>query len=157
YADGAPHVILFQYVSPAGGGVADFNIDDMTLDVVCPQSSLQFSAANYNVGEGDGSATITVTRTGDTSAAATVNFASSDGTAVQRKDYQVASGTISFAAGETSKTLSVLIVDNNYVDGNRTFSLTLTNASGGTLGTPNPATVTIIDNDSVPPTTNPLD
>jgi CHRD domain/Calx-beta domain len=77
-----------------------------------------------------------------------VDFSTSDGTASQRKDYEVASGTLSFASGETSKTFSVLIVDNVYVDGNRAFNVMLKNANGATLANPSTATVTIIDNDT---------
>jgi len=103
---------------------------------------------------------VTVTRTGDTSSAATVDYTTSDGTAVQKSDYEVALGTLSFAAGQTSQTFRVLIVDDQFVEpGNETVNLTLSNVTGGnaTLGTPNTAVLTIIDNDSVPSTTNPYD
>jgi hypothetical protein len=118
---------------------------------------LQFSASNYNVGEGGVAATVTVTRSGDTSGAATVDFLSSDGTATQSQDYTIASGTLSFAATETSKTFNVLIIDDVFVESNKTLNVTLTNPTGATLATPSTATVTISDNDVSPPTTNPLD
>jgi Tol biopolymer transport system component len=111
-------------------------------------NTIQFSLANYNIGEGDGSLTITVNRIGDTSGAATVDFASSDGTATQTKDYEVASGTLSFAAGEVSKTFTALIVDDAYVENNETFNVILKNPTGANLGSPSQATVTIIDNDT---------
>ena len=122
-----------------------------------PTSTIQFGASLFSVGEGAGSVTVTVTRSGDTSGAATVDFATSDGAATQSKDYEVASGTLSFAAGETSKMFSVMIVDDVFVEGNESFNFTLKNATGATLGSPNSATVAIIDNDSVLPSTNPLD
>jgi hypothetical protein len=110
--------------------------------------SVQFSAGNFSVNEGAGSATITVTRSGDTSGPSTVDFATSDGSAIQSQDYTVASGTLSFAAGETSKTFSVLVVDDAFVEANETINLTLSNPIGCGLGTPSSATTTIIDNDS---------
>ncbi len=120
-------------------------------------ASLQFSAANYLVGEGDGSVLITVNRSGNTSVPATVDFATSDGTATQSRDYELASGTLNFAAGETTKTFTVLIVDDANVEGNETLNLTLTNPTGGALASPSAAVLTITDNDSNPPTANPLD
>jgi Tol biopolymer transport system component len=111
-------------------------------------NSFQFSTDSYSVGEGAGSATITVNRSGDTSGAVTVDFATSDGTATQAKDYEVASGTLSFAAGDTSKTFTVLIVDDANVENNETLNVTLKNPTGANLGSPSQATVTIIDNDT---------
>lgn len=35
FANGGQHTILFEYISPTGGGVANFNLDDVTLDVTC--------------------------------------------------------------------------------------------------------------------------
>ena len=111
-------------------------------------ASIQLSAANYNVGEAGSSAVVTVTRGGDTSAASTVDFATSDGTARQRSDYEVANGTLNFAAGEDSKTFKVFIVDDAYVEGNETINLTLSNPTGGALAGPSTATITIVDNDT---------
>ncbi|HXD31085.1 MAG TPA: Calx-beta domain-containing protein, partial [Pyrinomonadaceae bacterium] len=110
-------------------------------------SAFQFSASNYNANEGDVFTTITVTRSGDTSGAATVDFASSNGTASQMRDYQVANGTLSFAAGETSKTFRVLLVNDVFAESSETINLTLSNPNiGAVIGSP--ATVTIADNDS---------
>jgi hypothetical protein len=111
-------------------------------------TNVQFSAANYNVGEGAASVTITVTRSGNTSGAATVDFLTSDGTALQNQDYQVASGTLSFAATETSKTFNVSIIEDVLVEGNETLNLTLSNPVGSSLAAPSTATITITDNDT---------
>jgi hypothetical protein len=40
YADGNVHIVSFQYDSPSNGGVANFNLDDVTLDVSCPLTTL---------------------------------------------------------------------------------------------------------------------
>jgi len=56
---------------------------------------------------------------------------------------------LQFAAGETSKSFSVAIVNDSYAEGNEVFMTSLNNPQGGaTLGTPSTATVTIIDNDA---------
>jgi len=86
-----------------------------------------------------------------------VRYGISDGTALQKSDYIVAFGTLNLAAGETSKSFDVLIVDDAYVEGDEFFFVTLSNPIGATLGVPNPAMVTITDNDTVPPTANPID
>ena len=110
------------------------------------------SSATYSVGEGDGALDVTVTRTGDTSQAATVNFAtyatSETGAASPLNDFVPALGTLKFAVGEASKTFSVLIVDDVYVEGDETFNILLSNPTGAGLGL-NTAEVTITDNDSV--------
>jgi hypothetical protein len=59
---------------------------------------IQFSAPSYIVGEGDGSALITVTRTGDVSTAVSVSYFTADaGVATQKSDYTMANGTLNFA------------------------------------------------------------
>ena len=97
---------------------------------------------------------INVTRSGDTSAAAVVDYATADGTAGQRTKYEIAAGTIKFAAGETSQTIKLLINDNTYADGNQSFYLSLSNAGGSGLGLPILATITINDDDTTPAAAN---
>jgi subtilisin family serine protease len=111
-------------------------------------SSVQFSVSQFNVGEPDGTATVTVTRSGDTSAQASVHYATSDGTATQKGDYTFAEGSLTFAAGETSKTFPVFIVDDVFQEGTETFSVTLSNPQGSVIGAFSVATVAIVDTDS---------
>jgi hypothetical protein len=124
-----------------------------TLTVIYLTSTLvQFSASTASVSETLNQTTkvnLTVTRTGVTSGAASVNYATSNGTASERSDYLAALGTLDFAAGETSKTVSVFIVDDRFGEVPETFSVTLSNPIGCTLGSPATATVTINSNESV--------
>jgi hypothetical protein len=124
-----------------------------------PVTYLQFGAPGFTVGEGEGSAAITVTRTGDTSTAVSVNYFTGDaGVATQKTDYTMATGTLSFAPGQTSKTFRALITDNAYVQGIHTLFLQLVNPTGGAvLGSPTFVPLSIIDNDTATPVTNPLD
>ena len=112
-----------------------------------------FTAANYNVNEGAGTALITVSRFGNTNVSATVNFATSDGTAtVANGKYGATNGTLSFGPGVLSQSFTVRIIDETLVEGDKFLNLAL---SGGT--NPNPggavaygqktATLTIQDND----------
>jgi uncharacterized repeat protein (TIGR01451 family) len=130
-------------------------------------ASLQFSAASYLISESAGRATVTVTRLGNTSAAASVNYSTGDnsgtnncnvanGNASSRCDYTRTLGTVKFAAGETLKTIVVPFTDDAYAEGNETFTISLATASGAILGSPNIATITIADNETTAGT-NPID
>src|SRR5207237_10633634 len=125
-------------------------------DLVAP-ATMHFSGGSYAGSESAGRASITITRTSGLSGPASVRYGISDGTALQKSDYVVAFGTLNLAAGETSKSFDVLIVDDAYVEGDEFFFVTLSDPVGATLGVPNPAMVTMTDNDTVPPTTNPID
>ena len=68
-------------------------------------------------------------------AAVTVDYATSDGTATSGADYTGTSGTLTFLAGETAKTVSVPIIDDAVDDGGETLTLTLSQAAGANIGT----------------------
>src|SRR5439155_567399 len=100
------------------------------------------------INENGGSAIITVSRTGSSSGAVSVNVATSDGSATSFQDYIPVSGTLTFLNGEVSKSFTIPILDDLLVEGNETINLTLSNPAGGaTLGTPSTAVLTILDND----------
>ena len=80
-------------------------------------------------------------------AAVTVDYATSDGTATAGADYTGTSGTLTFPAGETAKTVSVPIVDDAVDDGGETLTLTLSQAAGANIGAA-AATGIIRDDDS---------
>jgi len=120
--------------------------------------NFQFGAGTATASEGAGGVDVTVTRTGDTSGAASVRYETSDGTARQKSDYIFGAGIVQFGPGEISKTIRILFVDDVYVEGSETFTINLSNPSGNfVIGSPSFTTVTISDNDSSPPTTNPID
>jgi subtilisin family serine protease len=120
-------------------------------------STVEFSQSPFNTAEANGNAVVTVTRSGSTSLPASVDYVTVDGTATQKGDYLFASGRLSFAPGETSKSITVLIIDDVYQEGTESFSLSLSNPIGMTLGGRIVTSVAIADNDTVPPTSNPLD
>jgi Tol biopolymer transport system component len=111
------------------------------------------------VSELNGSVLITVTRTGATSHAVSVDYATADGTASERSDYITASGRLTFAPGETTKSFRVFIVNDAFPEPDETFSVTLanlrgTNAAPGALTTKQ---VTIGSEDATPAGPNPAD
>ena len=107
-----------------------------------------FSAHAYEVSEASGSLVVTVNRLGSTSGGVSVNYATSDSTAKAGTDYTVASGTLTFATGETSKTFTVSVTDDGNIEGNKLLNLKLSAPTGGvTLGNPSAAILTIGDNE----------
>ncbi|MDX6575990.1 MAG: hypothetical protein QOE96_1943, partial [Blastocatellia bacterium] len=132
-------------------------------------STVQFSTTTSSVSEGQVSTSVTVTRAGDTSFPASINYATADtgsnncssnnGSASSRCDYIATSGTLNFAANETSKNILIPIVDDAYLEGPETFNLNLSAAGGSnvTLGSPATITITINDNETGSNGTNQID
>jgi len=84
------------------------NASDVFIVTVPTQfGQVQFSAALYQASEDDGSATITVTRTGGSEGTVSVDYATSGGTASSRSNYTPVFGTLQFFPGEVSKTFKV--------------------------------------------------
>lgn len=147
--------------STFGGETAPFGdafltkISDTTTG---PASALAFTQTAPIVQEDVASLTLTVQRTGDTSGAVTVDYATGDGTASERSDYTTALGTLRFAAGETSKTIDVLVNEDSKVEGNETFTIALSSPTGGATLSCATAVATIqITDDGAEPTTNAID
>jgi len=114
--------------------------------------SLQLSAASYSVGQGSGSLTVSVTRSGGSSGAVGVSYSTSNGTAVSGTDFNPASGTLSWADGDTAaKSFTVAISNATPFSGTKSFSITLANATGGAaLGSPTTATAAITGDAATP-------
>lgn len=111
-------------------------------------SVIDFGAPQFDVSEDQGAAHIIVTRIGDTSSPATVDYFVSDNGASERTDYTTALGTLRFAAGETQKTLDILITDDLISESNETAFLGLLNATGNaSIGPRNSAALVVHDND----------
>lgn len=112
---------------------------------------VSISVSDGDVAEaGNNPGTFTITRTGDTSEALTVNYTIS-GTATNGTDYTPAlTGTATIPAGQDSVTVTITPGDDLNIEGNETVGLTLTNSATYTLGVAT-AAVTIVDNDFLPP------
>jgi hypothetical protein len=106
-------------------------------------------ASNGDVGEGAGFLTYTVTRTGASTGTATIQFATAGGTATAGSDYTAINQTLSFAAGETSKTVTVAVTDDANAEGNETVLAAISNASSGTINTATAAAFILDDDQSV--------
>jgi aryl-phospho-beta-D-glucosidase BglC (GH1 family) len=111
------------------------------------------SIGDVTVTEGnttDTTATLTVTLSKPASGPVAVAYTTRDGTARAGTDYRTRSGTLTFAAGQTRKTIAVPVIGDTASEPGEAFTVVLANPSGATLalGT---ATVSITDNDVVVP------
>lgn len=121
-----------------------------------PVGAFAFTSPAHSAGEGEGTKTIAVQRVGGSSGSASVNYAVTGGTA-SATDYTLPAGVLSFADGETVKSISVLITDDQDPEEPETLAITLSNPTGGsTITTPSATTLTIVDNDGVLPVINSL-
>ena len=113
--------------------------------------TIQLSGAVFDGAEGT-SVNILVTRSGGSAGVASVDYTVADGTAVEGSDYTVTgglSGTLTYPDQQSgNQTISIRIVDDNTAEGPESFTVTLSNASGATLGANASATVNIIDNET---------
>ncbi|MCX7072599.1 MAG: S8 family serine peptidase [Gammaproteobacteria bacterium] len=147
----------FQIRLSAASGASLGSVSSSTVTIVdddspSPNGTLQFSAGAQTVAENAGSATITVSRSLGAVGAVSVNYASSNGSAVAGSDYTATSGTLRWADGDsTAKTFTVPITDDAVAEAGETLTLSLSGATGGAvLGTTKTQTLTIADNDGLP-------
>lgn len=134
------------------GGIAqDFNFDpagNRTNVQTNVEHVASYSVIGTSTTEGS-NLVFTVTRAGDVSAAGTVQFTASNGSA-SSNDYAGGSNSISFSAGQTSKAVTVATVSDTVDEANETVIATLSAPSGGGLILESQAVGTIIDNDASP-------
>lgn len=122
--------------------------------IVSDDSEIFFTAPAYSVSESipSGTAQITISRVGSVSVPASVQLRTSDGTAKAGSDYTALDTTITFAVGESQRSVPVGILLDTAVEGNEDLTLTLSNPSpGATLRAgADTARLTIVDDDSAP-------
>jgi hypothetical protein len=160
---------LVNLTSASSANVTDGQGVGTILSDDAPGGTFSFNVLHANTTENAGFATVVINRSGNTSAAVTVDYVTTDGTASlspcstigpdasARCDFTTASGTLRFAAGETSKSFIVLINQDNFVETPETLTITLSNATGGAVvGSAPSGSLTIFD-DATEPTANPID
>lgn len=112
---------------------------------------IQLTARSVSVAENGGSVTIPVTRSGSTESSVGVSFATTEGSAVPGSDYTSSAGTLSFPSGVWTVDIVIPIVDDADWEPSETFTVSLSDPTGGaTLGSLVSATITILDDDASP-------
>ncbi|MBF2073641.1 MAG: DUF4347 domain-containing protein [Synechococcales cyanobacterium C42_A2020_086] len=117
-------------------------------------STIELEQNSYSVNEAGGAVEIAVTRTGNTSRTATIQYRTDSGTAVAGSDFTATSGTLTFNPGETRKLISIPIRDDSSNESNEEFSFVIESPTRANLGTVRTATITIIDDESLDLTIN---
>jgi hypothetical protein len=117
----------------------------VTINGSTQPGALSLSAVTYDVAQSAGAVVVSIKRTGGSSGAASVAYATANGTAVAGSDYTAANGTLTWAAGDTAaKTVSIPISNATPFSGVKIFTITLSGATGGaTLSPPTSSTLTI--------------
>ena len=119
-------------------------MDDFLYGEPLP-GQIALQSAEASVEEDAGKAILTVTRQGANGGTATVAYATADGSAKAAKDYTAKSGTVTFGPGETTKRVEIAVSADKVKEGDETYTVALSNATGAALGAPRTATVTIHD------------
>jgi hypothetical protein len=132
----------------SSGTVQATDTSDATFTIAAPASSLTVTGPSP-VTEGNSgtvNAVFTVTMSPSSTSTVTVNYATANGTATAGSDYVAVSGTLTFTAGQTSKTVSVAVNGDTADEPDEAFYLNLSNSTNATIAT-GQATATIVDDD----------
>jgi hypothetical protein len=139
---GMPGNYLGTTPGAGGAGTATLTITDL-------QETVAFSVPTYGVSETLPQAIITVKRSGKALGTVTVDYATSDGSAVAADgDYSATSGTLTFGQGVVSRTFAVRVFYQNSDEGTETVNLTLSNAVGALITGTNPAVLNLLDKEA---------
>ena len=160
--NGQPHTVFTNYVvnnftpyesrphwgARSGGFLhSTTDLDNIHVQHFDPAPVLfEFGFTNFATVE-EVPAYVFVSKIGANTADVTVDFFTSDGTAVAGTDYVATNGTLTFGPEDIIHMLSLPIIDNTNLNGGKTFTLTLTNASAGSALTSSQSVVVTIHDD----------
>ncbi|MBI3343649.1 MAG: type I secretion C-terminal target domain-containing protein, partial [Gammaproteobacteria bacterium] len=124
-----PHETFFVDLSSPSNNASI--LDGHGVGTILNDDSINISDATVN--EAAGTATFTVSLSNALAHPVTVDFATADGTATAGSDYAAQTGTLTFVPGVTSQTITIPILNDAIFEGNETFTVNLSNASGDTI------------------------
>ena len=140
--------LKINLTAPTGGKIADGGAIGTIVN-----DDARISVADATVTEGNNgtsSLAFTVTLSAAASGPVTVDYATSNGSAKAGQDYTAQTGTLTFAAGETSKVINVQVTGDTAIEANETLKLTLSAPTGATIKDGG-AIGTIVNDDSATP------
>jgi Calx-beta domain/K319L-like, PKD domain len=120
-----------------------------TTNIRVPEPTRQISISDASATEG-GTETFTVSLDAASANPITVDFATADDTATAGSDYTAATGTVTFAPGDVSETVTVSTIDDALDEADETFNVNLLNATGNSAILDGMGVGTIVDNDVTP-------
>ena len=147
--------VSMSNIGATGIAASKFDITDVAVLTIIDDDVSQISVSDQNLAEAPTNMTFTVFLDKSGIAPITVDYATSDGTAEAGSDYTSVSGTLTFASGETSKSVIVPISGDNILEADESFTVTLSNVTGtanlldgsgtGVIENDDAASVTIAD------------
>ncbi len=151
-----PFVGFFINRAFASTSTPESNPNNNFVQVITRIPERQVSGNDVTVSEVVASADVQISSFGSpTNRDITVDFDTQDGTAQAGRDYEPKHGTVTIPAGETTANISIPIINNTLIDGERVFLVNLSNPTDATIMDAQ-ITVTIMDNDGGPtPTPSP--
>ncbi|MCA9138448.1 MAG: DUF4347 domain-containing protein [Planctomycetales bacterium] len=145
----------YQTETLFGNGIFQYLADGTSPPVTPPgngeSGSFVLTDDFASVFENESSVTLRINRIGGSSGTASVHYATASETATEGVDFVGNSGTLTFADGETSKSVTIAILEDNIGEGTESFSLRLTGSENASLLAPRTATINILDNDQALP------
>ncbi len=140
-------------LSTPGGGAVLGAARTQTLSIIDNDGLpgvLALGAASYTLAENGGSISIPVTRSGGSTGAASVSYATASSSAAAGSDFTATSGTLTWANGDAAtKTVRITVFNDTLAESSENFQLRLGTAAGASLGSPATAVVTIVDDDTI--------
>jgi hypothetical protein len=119
----------FQLTATRTSGLTNNGVATGTATIVEDAGALSIpvvSVADLFVNESAGTATMTISLSQASSQSVTVDWATADGTAIAPTNYLAGIGSLTFAPGETAKTISILLTDDMVAEATETFNVNLT-------------------------------
>ena len=125
--------------------------DNSSIVTITDDDTLSLSIADASTAdETQALQSIIVTLSNASTTTVTVAYATADNTATAGADYLLTSGTLTFNPGITQQTINVPILADTDQEGTETFTVNLSNATGGASISDGQASVTITDDDGAP-------
>ena len=109
---------------------------------------VKLADTNYAIAENDGSIEVKILLENSSNLPVTVDYQTVDAEAISDRDYTSTSGSLTFAPGETSKSVEIDIIDDNRSESEENFSFNISNVTGANLADPRTARITVLDDDS---------
>lgn len=139
-------VTLNLTLSNPTGGATILGSTNLPVTILDNDAGVAFSSAAYVVNETNGSVTLNVLRLNNTSGTVQVSYATTNGSALANTNYLTTSGTLTFNAGESNKSVIIPVLHDFRATSNLTFGVNLSNPTAGAqLAFPSTASVIVMD------------
>lgn len=138
--------VIFEGV---GSDMVPNETSGFNIFITAVNGRVEFETTALTVAEASGSATFTVKRNGNTSEAVTVQYTTADGSAKANSDFSPVTRPLTFAIGETTKTIVVPVIDDSDVELRESLLIIISDftASGEKAASLSAAVLNIVDND----------